>query len=373
MQKKDYYEVLGVARDAGEDEIKKAYRKLALKYHPDKNPGNKEAEERFKEAAEAYEVLRDQEKRQIYDRFGHEGLQGTGFTGFRGFEDIFSSFGDIFEDFFGFGSRRGGRTRARQGNSLRYDLEISLEEAFTGTEAQIAFPRFSICEECEGSGMSQGARPETCSTCQGRGQIIRTQGFFQISTTCPTCRGTGQIVLNPCRNCKGQGRVRTERKISVNIPAGVDTGSQLRLRGEGEPGEHGGPPGDLYVVIRVKEHGFFSRENDDLVCQIPVSFVQAALGDYVNIPLLGDDKTYRLEIPGGTQPGEVIEIPKLGMPNLRNKNSRGNLYVKIQVKIPQKLTKEQRELLEAFSETEGNQISSGKEKKGKRLWEKLKR
>lgn len=372
MQKRDYYEILGVARDAGDEEIKKAYRRLALKYHPDKNPGNKEAEERFKEAAEAYEVLRDREKRQIYDRYGHEGLQGTGFTGFRGFEDIFSSFGDIFEDFFGFGSRRGGRPRARQGDSLRYDLEISLEDAFRGKEAEISFPKLSLCEACNGTGLGQGARPETCTTCHGRGQIVRTQGFFQISTTCPTCQGSGQIVLNPCKACRGHGRIRTERRITVSIPPGVDTGSQLRLRGEGEPGENGGPPGDLYVVIRVKEHEFFTRERDDLVCQIPISFVQAALGDTVDIPMLGEEKNQKLDIPAGTQPGDVLEIPKMGMPNIRDKSVRGSLYVKIQVRIPQKLSREQRELLEAFAETEGSQISGGREKKTRRIWDKLK-
>jgi len=372
MQKRDYYDILAVPRNAGEEEMKKAYRKLALKYHPDKNPGNKEAEERFKEAAEAYEVLRDREKRQIYDRYGHEGLQGTGFTGFRGFEDIFSSFGDIFEDFFGFGSRRGGRPRSRQGNSLRYDLEITLEEAFTGKEAQIAFPRLTNCDVCKGTGMAAGAKAEVCGTCHGRGQIIRTQGFFQISSTCPTCQGSGQIVLNPCKACKGHGKLRTERKITVSIPPGVETGSQLRLRGEGEAGENGGPPGDLYVVIRVREHDLFMRENDDLVCQIPVSFVQAALGDSISIPVLGDDKPYKIDIPSGTQPGDVIEIPKLGMPSLRDKSSRGSLYVKVQIKIPQRLTKEQREILEAFAETEGLQNNgNGKEKKPKRIWDKL--
>ena len=263
MRKRDYYEVLGVSRDAGEEEIKSAYRKLALKYHPDRNPGDKKAEENFKEAAEAYEVLRDSEKRQIYDRFGHEGLEGRGFTGFSGFEDIFSSFGDIFEGFFGFGGKRGRGPRARQGRSLRYDMELTLEEAFSGKEEHIVFNRLDTCQTCNGSGLRPGSEPEICATCQGRGQVIRSQGFFQISSTCPACHGQGQIISDPCKDCGGDGTVSIERKISVRIPPGVDTGSQLRLSGEGEPGELGGPSGDLFVVIRVRQHDFFTREGDD--------------------------------------------------------------------------------------------------------------
>jgi len=371
MFKRDYYEVLGVPRDAGEEEIKRAYRRLALKYHPDRNPGDREAEEKFKEAAEAYEVLRDPEKRQIYDRFGHEGLEGRGFTGFTGFEDIFSSFGDIFEEFFGFASGRGRRPRARQGNSLRYDLRITLEEAFFGKEEKIVFHKLALCDSCGGSGLRPGTQPDICPTCQGRGQIIRSQGFFQISSTCPTCRGDGQIIRNPCPDCGGAGKVRIERTINVRIPPGVDTGSQLRLRGEGEPGEYGGPPGDLYVVIHVEEHPFFKREGNDLICEVPISFVQAALGDTVIIPGLGDDEGIELHIPPGSQPDEILKLPGKGMPSMSGRK-RGDLYVKLQVKIPTKLSPKQRELLEKFAETEDLSISPAR-KKVKDFWKKMKR
>jgi molecular chaperone DnaJ len=368
MQKRDYYEVLGISRDAGDDDMKKAYRQLALKYHPDKNPGNKEAEESFKEAAEAYEVLRDREKRQIYDRYGHEGLEGRGFTGFGGFEDIFSSFGDIFEDFFGFGGGRSRGPRPRQGKSLRYDLQMTLEEAYYGLEEEIAFHKLELCQTCDGSGMSPGTQPQTCTACQGRGQVIRSQGFFQVSTTCPTCRGEGQIISDPCKECSGGGKVRIERKINVKIPPGVDTGSQLRLTGEGQPGEHGGPPGDLFVVIHVETHDFFVREEKDLICEIPISFVQAALGDILTIPVLGDEKSYDLEIPQGTQPADILKVVGKGMPSLRDARRKGNLYIKIIVKVPKKLNQDQKGLLKAFAESEGLNIS---DKKKKNLWNKM--
>lgn len=370
MYKRDYYEVLRVSRDAGDEEIKRSYRKLALKYHPDRNPGDKEAEERFKEASEAYEVLRDREKRQVYDRFGHEGLEGRGFTGFSGFEDIFSSFGDIFEDFFGFGTNRGRRTRARQGESLRYDLELTLEEAFLGKDEGITFHKLEACQACNGSGASPGTEPQICPTCQGRGQVVRSQGFFQISTTCPGCNGQREIIVEPCRDCRGGGKTRLEKSINVKIPPGVDTGSQLRLRGEGEAGEHGGPPGDLFVVIHVKEHEFFAREEDNLMCQVPVSFVQAALGDTITIPILGEEDGHKLEIPQGAQPGEVIKVPGKGMSSLRSQHRRGDLYIRIIVKVPEKPSQQQRELLEAFAETEGLTLS-GKKKKVKDFLKKM--
>ena len=370
MQKRDYYEILGIARDAGDEEIKSAYRKLALKFHPDRNPGDKEAEENFKEAAEAYEVLRDREKRQIYDRFGHEGLEGRGFRGFTGFEDIFSSFGDIFEDFFGFGGGRRRRTRAQQGTSLRYDLELNLEEAFSGTEQEILFHRLEACHTCNGSGLTPGSSPQVCSTCQGRGQVVRSQGFFQISTTCPACHGQGEIITNPCKDCRGKGKVRAEKRITVKVPAGVDTGSQLRLKGEGEAGEYGGPPGDLFVVIHVRDHEVFVREGDDLLCEVPVSFVQAALGDTLTIPVLGGTAGRDVDIAGGTQPGTILKVPGEGMPSLRGRHKRGDLYVKVLVKIPEKLNKRQKELLEEFAETEGHALS-GIKKKGKNIWKKM--
>ncbi|MBN2032979.1 MAG: molecular chaperone DnaJ [Deltaproteobacteria bacterium] len=366
MSKRDYYEVLGVSRTADEEKIKKAYRKLAMKYHPDRNPGDSEAEERFKEAAEAYEVLRDGEKREIYDRFGHEGLAGTGFRGFSGFEDIFSSFGDIFEDFFGFGSRGGRRSRSRKGNSLRYDLELTLEEAFTGKEQEITFKRWTACSACGGTGMASESELKICSTCQGRGQIYRTQGFFQISTTCPTCQGQGRIMTDPCQECKGRGKVQADRKITLKIPPGVDTGSQLRLQGEGEPGDLGGPPGDLFVVIHCKEHGFFKREGSHLLCEIPVSFVQAALGNTIAIPVLGDESLYDLKIPAGTQPDDVLTVSGMGMPALQS-GKRGDLFVRVHVKIPKKLTPRQRELLQEFADAEG-----GKEAKSQKgFWQKI--
>jgi len=370
MNKRDYYEVLGITRESGEVEIKAAYRKMALKYHPDRNPGDKEAEEMFKEAAEAYDVLRDAEKRQLYDRFGHEGLANQGFRGFNGFDDIFSNFGDIFEGIFGFGGG-GGRSRARQGKSLRYDLELSLEEAFHGKEAEISFQRLEGCPTCNGSGAKPGTQPETCGTCQGRGQVIRSQGFFQVSSTCPACHGQGEIISQPCPECGGGGKIRVEKEIQVKIPAGVDTGSQLRLRGEGESGENGGPPGDLFVVIHVKEHDFFARKDDDLICQIPISFVQATLGDTISIPLLGEEKEHEFTIPKGTQPDEIIKVPGKGMISLRGFRKRGDLYVKIVVKIPEKLNPRQTELLKEFAQTEGLKLSEKKKKgKSKGFWKK---
>ncbi len=370
MEKRDYYEVLGISREAGDEEIKRAYRKQALKYHPDRNPGDKASEDRFKEASEAYEVLRDREKRQIYDRFGHKGLEGQGFTGFSGFDDIFSSFGDIFEDFFGFGGRRSRGPRPKQGKSLRYDLKFTLEDAFYGREKEIVFHKLEACQTCDGTGITPGSQPQTCNVCQGRGQVTRSQGFFQISSTCPTCHGEGRIITDPCKECRGGGKIRVERKINVKIPPGVDTNSQLRLTGEGQPGEHGGPPGDLFVIIHVEEHDFFSREGNDLICGIPISFVQAALGDTVSIPVLGDEESHDLHIPAGTQPGDVLKVAGKGMPSLRNPNRRGNLYAKINVRIPTKLSSAQKEMLAAFADSEGVQISG---KKKKQRWAKVKK
>jgi molecular chaperone DnaJ len=338
---RDYYEILGVSRDADGDEVKKAYRKLALKFHPDRNPGDKRAEERFKEAAEAYEVLMDGEKRKIYDLYGHDGLKGTGFTGFGGFEDIFSAFGDIFEDFFGFGGRSSRRTRIRRGNDLRYNLDLTLEEAYMGKEEEIVFDR---------------------------GEIVRSQGFFQIRTNCSTCNGTGQVIVDPCHRCKGKGRIKAERKVLVKIPPGVDTGTQLKVRGEGEIGENGGPPGDLFVVIYVKEHDFLIRDGDDLKCQITVSFVQAALGAEVSIPVLGDNnKERRITIPEGTQPGEIIRLKGKGMPSLRRGKGYGDAFVQVMVEIPTRLSQRQRELMLEFSKLEKQKIGA----KTRDFWDKI--
>ena len=353
--KRDYYEILRVDRNSNEDQIKASYRKLALKYHPDRNPGNKEAEEQFKEAAEAYEVLRDPEKRNIYDHYGHEGLQGTGFSGFRGFEDIFSSFSDIFEDFFGFGTGRRERTAARRGADLRYDLAISFMDAAFGVDTEIEIEKLENCPTCETTGCEPGTHPEDCRQCGGFGQISRTQGFFSIRTTCPHCRGEGRTISHPCPECRGTGRVERIKKVSVKIPAGVDTGSRLRLTGEGESGTRGGPPGDLYVFINVKPHNFFERNNNDIICQVPISFVQAALGADINVPTLTGEK--KLRIPKGTQPGEVFRFKGEGIPSLRG-HGRGNQIIQVLVKTPTGLTKKQEALLKEFGALESAKLST---------------
>ncbi|MBW1982601.1 MAG: molecular chaperone DnaJ [Deltaproteobacteria bacterium] len=358
MAKRDYYEVLGVDRTATDEQIKKAYRKLALKYHPDRNPGDKQAEELFKEAAEAYEVLRDPEKRNIYDQFGHEGLQGTGFAGFGGFDDIFSAFGDIFEDFFGFGGRRGRRaTAARAGADLLYDLSIDFQEAVFGTEREITVPTTVTCEACGGNGCEPGTREEICPTCHGRGQVVQSQGFFRISTTCPRCRGQGRTITNPCRRCSGSGQQRVNKKVLVKVPAGVDTGTRLRIPNQGESGTHGGPPGDLYVRLHVNPHDFFERDGNDLYCRVPVSMVSAALGDTIDIETLAGPQT--ITIPPGTQSGELIRLKGEGVPNLRG-YGRGDLLIEIQVETPKRLTKRQRELLREFEEIEKSKKPSQK-------------
>ena len=363
MNKRDYYEILGVSRDASDTEIKRAYRRLALKYHPDRNPNNKEAEERFKEISEAYEVLTNPEKRRIYDLYGHEGLEGQGYSpGFSDIDDIFSAFSDIFEDFFGFG---GTRRRARQGRSLRYDIEISLEEAFRGVEKEISFERLEQCPVCNGAG---GKNRQVCPDCHGTGHITRSHGFFHISTTCSSCNGDGHVYAEPCPECRGNGTIRKKKKINVRIPAGVYTGSQLRIRGEGEPGDYGAPPGDLFIFIHVKDHDFFSRKEEHLFCEIPVSFVQAILGDRVKIPVLEGEEV-EIDINPGTQPGSIIKVAGKGMP-IPGSGRRGDLFVKIEVKIPKSLTKKQRELLEEFAKTEGIKLKST-QKKRKKIWDRM--
>jgi molecular chaperone DnaJ len=352
--RRDYYEILGVRKDATDDEIKSSYRKLALKYHPDKNPGDKKAEEKFKEAAEAYEVLHDHQKRNIYDQFGHQGLEGSGFSGFGGFEDIFSSFGDIFEDFFGFGGGRRSRSRVQRGADLRYDLKLSFMEAAFGTETEIEIGKMEVCPICEGSGTEPGTHPETCAYCHGSGHISQNQGFFTVRTTCPHCRGRGQMIPHPCPNCRGATQVQVDKTVAVKIPAGVDNGSRLRLTGEGESGAYGGPPGDLYVFVHVEPHEFFRRENTEVICQIPISFVQAALGDKVEVPTLNGKRS--LEIPKGTQPGDLFRFHGEGVPSLRG-GRRGDQIIQVNVKTPTHLTKKQEALLREFMKLESGKLS----------------
>jgi len=342
---------LGVDRTAGDVEIKSAYRKQALKYHPDRNPGDKGAEEKFKEAAEAYAVLADPEKRTAYDRFGHAGVgAGVGAGGFdpstfAGFEDIFGNLGDLFGfgDIFGGGRRRGGPQR---GADLRYDLEIPFEEAAKGTETTIQIPRQETCAACHGSGAAPGTSPAPCPQCRGRGQIRYQQGFFTVAQTCPQCRGAGQIISTPCGPCHGSGQVTAQRRLTVKIPAGIATGQRLRLRGEGEAGVAGGPPGNLDVVVHVQEHPFFRRDGDDLYCEIPVSFPMLALGGEIRVPTLDGEQTLR--IPEGTESGSVLRLRGKGMPNISGRG-HGDLHVVVQVITPRKLTREQKKLLEQLA------------------------
>jgi molecular chaperone DnaJ len=351
VSKRDYYEVLSVSRTATEQEIKSAYRKLALKFHPDRNPGDRAAEEKFKEAAEAYAVLADADKRHMYDRFGHAGLGGAATTGFdpnvfTGFEDILGGLGDIFgfSDVFGGGRRRGGPQR---GADLRYDLEISFEESARDFETSIQIPRQEVCDTCNGSGAAEGSAPTTCPQCHGRGQIRYQQGFFTVARTCGQCRGTGSIIAKPCPTCRGAGRVQKERKLTVRIPAGIATGQRLRLTGEGEAGVAGGPRGDLYVVIQVLDHPFFQRDGNDLHCEIPVHYPTAALGGPIRIPTLGGEESFTL--PEGTQTGTTFRVRGRGMPDVTGRGGRGDLLVTVKVLTPKKLSKEQKKLLEQFA------------------------
>jgi molecular chaperone DnaJ len=356
MMKRDCYEILGISRNASEEEIKKAYRRMALQYHPDRNPDNKDAEERFKEAAEAYEILRDPNKREIYNAYGYDGLKSTGFQGFRGFDDIFSSFSDIFEDFFGF-SPRSSRRGARAGADLRYDLKISLHDAAFGKETEIEIIKRGRCETCGGSGTQSGSEPQVCPQCFGRGQVSRSHGFFNISTPCPTCQGEGRVITDPCTSCGGTGVVKMKKKVFLQIPPGVDTGSRLRLRGEGEEGERGGPPGDLYVIMYVEPHEFLEREGDDIVWRVPISFTMASLGGDIEVPTLNGAK--HLQIPRGTQPGEIFRLKGEGIPHLHGRG-RGDQIVQTAVQVPTKLTKRQEELLKEFAaQEEGKKGTSG--------------
>jgi molecular chaperone DnaJ len=351
---RDYYEILGVSKAASVEEIKASYRKSALKWHPDRNPENKEeAEIKFRECTEAYSVLSDSQKRQIYDTYGHAGLAGAGSaTDFNGtiFQDFHDIFGDFFgfEDLFGGGGRRGGRSRVQRGADLRYDMTLTFEEAAAGVNTKIRVPHQEYCETCNGTGAKKGTGVVSCQACGGRGQIVYQQGFFTINRTCPACQGAGQIVKERCPDCRGQGRVDRERTIELRIPPGVDTGTRLRVQGEGEAGPNGGPAGDLYVVLEVKEHPFFERRNADLYCTIPLSISQAALGTELQVPGLGGEE--RLKIPEGTQSGAVFRIKGKGLPDPHG-GGKGDLYYHVRVMTPTKLTREQRKLMEQLNAT----------------------
>ncbi len=343
----DYYEILSVSKTASGSEIKKAYRKLAMKYHPDRNPGDQEAEAKFKECTEAYEVLSDQQKRGIYDRYGHEGLKNSGYRGPGSAEDIFSGFSDIFGDLFGFGGRRQRRDGPVAGNDLRYDISLSFMEAVHGISHEVELTRNDTCWTCEGSGSRPGYEKQICPSCNGKGQVIRSQGFFQVSSTCPQCQGEGKIVTEPCNDCHGTGLVKKTKKVLIKIPAGVDNGSRMRLTGEGEGGRRGGRSGDLYVIIHVDEHEFFKREGDTIFCDFPVTMVKAALGCKVEVPTVHGKRT--IDIPPGSQNGDIFLIKKEGVPQMRG-DGRGNMIVKLKVTTPANLSSEQKKLLQEFDQ-----------------------
>ncbi len=352
---RDYYEILGVGREASADEIKLAYRRLAMKYHPDRNRDNPEADAKFKACSEAYEVLSDPEKRSRYDRFGHEGLRGVGMHDFShmGFEDIFSMFGDILGGGF-FGDR--SRGRVRRGYDLESSVELSLNEVASGVERTLEYKRQDYCDNCKGSGAKPGSQPQTCRTCGGNGQVRQggLGGFFQMVRTCPTCGGKGRVIVDKCRRCRGTGREVKQRTVTVKIPAGVHDGQAVRLGGEGEAGPNGAPRGDLYCYVKVAKHPFLLRDGDNLLCELPVSFALTALGGRIEVPTL--EGIENLDVPAGTQPGDTIQLRSKGLPRL-GRSGRGNLYVRIMVEIPRKLNKHQKQLLEEFRQTEKNNNS----------------
>lgn len=366
----DFYKILGVDRNASGEEIKKAYRKIALKYHPDRNPGNKEAEQIFKKAAEAYGVLGDSDKKRKYDQFGLDGLKGTGAPGYSTFEDIFDAFGDIFgggsifEDFFGGGRARG--KAARKGASLKCDIEVDYKDVATGVEKKIELTKREVCDVCRGTGARDGTSPVACPYCRGKGEVQQSQGFFTLRTTCPKCHGAGKIIESPCTKCGGSGRCPKKSIISIQVPPGVEDSTRLRLTGQGEPGENGAPAGDLYCDIHVKPHPIFKRQDDDVICEVPVPFAQAALGCTIDVPTLTSN-IIQVKIPKGTQNNEVIPIRGEGFPNLHG-YGKGNLLVQVIVEVPTKMTSRQEELLREFAELEKKNVSP----RQKKFFEKMK-
>jgi len=377
MSKRDYYEILGIEKGAGEEDLKKAYRKMAVKFHPDKNPGDKTAEEKFKEVGEAYEVLNDPQKRAAYDQYGHAAFdrRSQGFGRGGGFHDPFEVFrevfggggGGIFEDLFG-GAQR-DPSQAQRGDDLRYDMEISFEEAARGAEKEITVTKPDRCEQCQGSGAEPGARNHACATCGGRGQVLTSRGIFSIAQTCPRCQGAGRIIDKPCKVCQGQGRRERSSKIKLRIPPGVDTGARLRSTGNGEAGSRGGPSGDLYVVIHVRPHEIFQREGDDLLCEVPVSFVQAALGSEIEVPSM--DGKQAVKVPPGTQPGTMFRIKGKGIKNVQG-YGHGDLHVRINVEVPTHLSSAQKTKLQEFSELcngKESPLSQGFFEKAKKLFQ----
>jgi molecular chaperone DnaJ len=349
MSKRDYYEVLGVAKNASDEELKKAYRKLAMKHHPDRNPGDAAAEEKFKEAKEAYEMLTDPDKRAAYDRFGHAGVDPNagGGAGGQGFGNFSDAFGDIFGDIFGGAAGRGGggRSNVYRGSDLRYSMEITLEQAAAGFTTEIKVPSWETCDTCDGTGAKPGTKAETCKTCGGQGQVRMQQGFFSIQQTCPSCRGSGKTIPNPCSACDGVGRIRKQKTLEVKIPAGIDDGMRIRSSGNGEPGLNGGPSGDLYVEVSIKPHRVFQREGDDLHCEVPVSFARAALGGTIDVPTLNGKASF--DLPEGTQTGKTFRLRGKGIRNVRS-SVAGDLYCHVVVETPVKLTDRQRKILEDF-------------------------
>jgi molecular chaperone DnaJ len=363
VAKRDYYEVLGVQKNASKDEIKKAYRKLAIQFHPDKNPGDNAAEESFKEATDAYEVLSNDQKRQAYNQFGFAGVEGMGAgshdytTVFHDFEDIFGDFSGIFDSFFGGGGRRrGSRDTRMRGSDLRYHLEVEFADAVFGTQQEIVYQRNATCGSCKGSGATEGSGRKVCPTCGGSGQVRRSSGFFSIASTCTTCSGEGYVIDNPCGECHGSGLVRKRQRIKVTIPAGIETGKRISIPGQGDGGPNGGTPGDLYVDIHIKPHAHFERDGNDLYCVVPISITQAALGADISVSTL-DNRRIKVKIPAGTQNGKILRVKNEGVPFLHNTSRRGDMYIKVLVRIPTKLSGRERDLLKDLSKLQGEDES----------------